>query len=1102
MKKMLYLFVVMVLLPISAQTLWAGRHYPNAVPEAAERCMEDTIALPEIYVYLYRVNGELIADNDPATAPGADVVLPEAAPMPDVCYADGSCSGCLVWDRFYTDVRFSDGTRDLTRAGLKMTNAIETTHNNATYWFMGDNELTVYLLSDDQTPALRVRRRITPKLPALTILAPDTIRLPSCQQTVRAPLILSQGDYLCAGLEYQRIEADFGGMGARYIGARRDQIEYEMLIAAPGEYNITFDYNDIFGQNTTASKTVVVVADAEDLPPVIALTSAPDTVYFSACETGAAIYEFAVRDDCAPVNSNDVYFLSDSPELSLAQGEDLYLLPGSTVGHQLFRLERRLSQAGVYNVQIGYGGQVLNQSLVVVERAAEPLRLVWPGTDTLRSTIFYDISACDSCGLWVNEIILEAPCGGIANEDFSFDLDGEPFFPEPTTDDVGTFQIFQRICTPQTHAVTLNIRCEIPGGPTYTFSRPVSLSFAYAGTAAPILSKPSEPLALTLNACINQPVTAWLGTGLVESCREQAQVQEIAPAGINIIQVGPSLSLLRSAQAGQYAIGLEVADGSAVLARDSVLVMVTASSGDPANCPEEIPVALVENGLGQLTPADILGEDALCLSASDYVVTVQDGQPDNGGQIDGCGAYPFALYYAADQPATGLSGILAPEHWAVWRSSLSEVTFDAQAINVLRHPAALAYTFARDGSLSFAYSIPVSLNQPSWQLRLYDAAGQLLAAWEDQPAGVVDQNVAEGQTLVISVPGSNDATTFSNWQFTPAAPGAPICSGTVIAEDTTPPTTAIAPEAEVVLSASGLTEIGATELDAGSADNCGPITQQLRRQYTRDPLTCATVAPYFGPWGETVDFNCCDACEAVAVEVRTTDGAGLESVAAASVFVRDDRQPVITAFEIEPACCPNPEACQGAFQYSFRAESGCNVRRPTVTVALDLNADGSPDADLAAATVPQPNNRYKITGWTAPEGQHALLLSAVDGCGNIAAATVPFQVLDCSGEAPPIIMLSDGSYGLPQGIDQPLLLPGQPNPFTDQTVLRYWLPAEGEAQLQVLDAAGRQVLMRGGAHDAGWQEWLLTAADLPAAGIYTVVLYYRGQALRQRVARL
>jgi hypothetical protein len=99
-------------------------------------------------------------------------------------------------------------------------------------------------------------------------------------------------------------------------------------------------------------------------------------------------------------------------------------------------------------------------------------------------------------------------------------------------------------------------------------------------------------------------------------------------------------------------------------------------------------------------------------------------------------------------------------------------------------------------------------------------------------------------------------------------------------------------------------------------------------------------------------------------------------------------------------------------------------------------------------------------------------------------------------------MLSGGGQGLPQGFDQPALLPGEPNPFAEQTTIRYWLPAEGEVLLRLLDAGGRQVLRRSGRNDAGWQEWLLPAAELPAAGIYTLELYFQGRVLRQRLARL
>ncbi len=63
----------------------------------------------------------------------------------------------------------------------------------------------------------------------------------------------------------------------------------------------------------------------------------------------------------------------------------------------------------------------------------------------------------------------------------------------------------------------------------------------------------------------------------------------------------------------------------------------------------------------------------------------------------------------------------------------------------------------------------------------------------------------------------------------------------------------------------------------------------------------------------------------------------------------------------------------------------------------------------------------------------------------------------------------------------------RPNPFGDETAIPFRLPESGQVTLRVFDAAGRQLLMRSNTFDAGNQEWTISGADLPGAGIY----YYR-----------
>jgi hypothetical protein len=61
-----------------------------------------------------------------------------------------------------------------------------------------------------------------------------------------------------------------------------------------------------------------------------------------------------------------------------------------------------------------------------------------------------------------------------------------------------------------------------------------------------------------------------------------------------------------------------------------------------------------------------------------------------------------------------------------------------------------------------------------------------------------------------------------------------------------------------------------------------------------------------------------------------------------------------------------------------------------------------------------------------------------------------------------------------------------PNPFRDQTLIGFDLPAAGEAVLTVFDASGRVVYRNIGEYPAGYNTLILRTSDIQAEG----VLYY------------
>jgi len=87
------------------------------------------------------------------------------------------------------------------------------------------------------------------------------------------------------------------------------------------------------------------------------------------------------------------------------------------------------------------------------------------------------------------------------------------------------------------------------------------------------------------------------------------------------------------------------------------------------------------------------------------------------------------------------------------------------------------------------------------------------------------------------------------------------------------------------------------------------------------------------------------------------------------------------------------------------------------------------------------------------------------------------------------------------------LLPNVPNPFNPQTTLRFVLPTAGDARLQILDLAGRQVWEYSrGDLDAGEHEVLWNGRDQAgravSSGVYLVQLVTAEGRDTQRIALL
>lgn len=96
------------------------------------------------------------------------------------------------------------------------------------------------------------------------------------------------------------------------------------------------------------------------------------------------------------------------------------------------------------------------------------------------------------------------------------------------------------------------------------------------------------------------------------------------------------------------------------------------------------------------------------------------------------------------------------------------------------------------------------------------------------------------------------------------------------------------------LGGNGTLRIYAEQLNEGSFDNCEIERFEIRREMVRD-TNCNSVPTYYSPWGEYVEFSCCDVGDIITLELKVIDSAGNEGICWMDFLVED---------KVKPMCMP------------------------------------------------------------------------------------------------------------------------------------------------------------------------------------------------------
>ena len=105
-----------------------------------------------------------------------------------------------------------------------------------------------------------------------------------------------------------------------------------------------------------------------------------------------------------------------------------------------------------------------------------------------------------------------------------------------------------------------------------------------------------------------------------------------------------------------------------------------------------------------------------------------------------------------------------------------------------------------------------------------------------------------------------------------------------LVEDQVEPTAICDDDLNISIGGSGISRVYAEDIDEGSNDNCGPIRIEVRRLVTEDAF-CNAIPPFFTPWADYVDINCCDVDDMVRIELRVWDDRNGDGIPGNSIYV-------------------------------------------------------------------------------------------------------------------------------------------------------------------------------------------------------------------------
>ncbi|MEL6968669.1 MAG: SdrD B-like domain-containing protein [Bacteroidota bacterium] len=159
----------------------------------------------------------------------------------------------------------------------------------------------------------------------------------------------------------------------------------------------------------------------------------------------------------------------------------------------------------------------------------------------------------------------------------------------------------------------------------------------------------------------------------------------------------------------------------------------------------------------------------------------------------------------------------------------------------------------------------------------------------------------------------------------------------------------------------GIARVLASVVDEGSVDNCSAeLDLAVRRNYWNDN-DCGFSSNQFSPWGDFVDFYCCDVGLEITVELRVSDEVGNTNQCWLTVIPEDKLRPVCFAPANQTVTCAEfPILFEGDVEDAYEDDFGATSDMMT---ALFGGPDGTDNCAVDTLVERSPSININACGW-------------------------------------------------------------------------------------------------------------------------------------------